>query len=159
MGIDYIPVIYEFNRILFNLSNLADDVNALYLTGRDHYDPGLTKNRTVKQYKGHVNTGSDLYGPQMMLFSAWLSQGTDTIAHGGFLAHPRRNTSGFATYLYPRSGAQLWGISRIKKSKIANSKDRTEVWIMYHHDKRKGWESSFENATTQTILLEEGDML
>ncbi|KAI0062128.1 hypothetical protein BV25DRAFT_695207 [Artomyces pyxidatus] len=50
--------------------------------------------------------------------------GWHSISHGGFYTFPRHDSSGFAQYVYPRSGAQIWAIERPQATVPQSTDDR-----------------------------------
>src|ERR1700675_499769 len=62
--------------VIYILSNsvLSDDVNALYITRRDHYANMKNKKPTGALDKSHQ-------GPQVILYDMWRGQGWDIITH------------------------------------------------------------------------------
>jgi hypothetical protein len=85
----------------------------------------------------------------------WRARGWDTVTHGGFLAYPHH--SGLVTYAYPRSGAKLWGLVRIKPGLLP--KTRSELFDSYEHIVDETWDHMRSITEMGTILLEEGDIL
>jgi hypothetical protein len=87
----------------------------------------------------------------------WRAQGWDIITHGGFLTYTHHDASGLATYLYPRSGAKLWGLVRIKNDALP--KTREALFEYYERILDDDWNRAHTIAEMRTILLEEGDVL
>lgn len=139
-------------------SDLTDDVNALYITGNDHYSIELARGKATSKYTGELNMDDGLLGPQTMLFDMWHIQGHDTFTHGGFVTHPY-HTSSFTTYIYPRSGALLLGIMHTKRHSIPDDTDLTALWIIYDEMIDKDWNGEFKGSEMGTVLLEEGQVM
>jgi hypothetical protein len=131
-------------------SVLADDFNSLYITRKDHYgNPKCSK---------IVNTLNKTFqGPQVILYNMWRAQGWDIITHGGAVTYVHHNVSGFITYVYPQSGAKLWGIIHVKKDIKLTTRD--DLFQSFDMILDKSWTSIRTIAEICTILLKEGDLL
>jgi hypothetical protein len=64
-----------------------------------------------------------------MLHDMWHAQGWEIISHGGFVTYVHHNASGFATYIYPRSAAKLWGIVCIRSKHLPQN--HADLFIEY----------------------------
>lgn len=87
----------------------------------------------------------------------WRAQGWDIATHGGFLTYTHYDASGLATFLYPRSGAKIWGLVRVKPGALPKTRD--ELFDLYEHIVDDTWDHMRSITDMKTILLEEGDVL
>lgn len=85
------------------------------VTMRDHYGDKGTK------VKPSINPA--FLGPQVILYDNSRVIGWDILAHGGFLTYPHHDADGYNTFVYPRSGAKVWAIIRIKKDLLSTNRD------------------------------------
>jgi hypothetical protein len=132
-------------------SQLADDINAMYLTRSDHYGNTRSSRPTAKLDLAHL-------GPQTLLHDMWRSHGWDIATHGGFLTYIHHDVSGLATTVYPRSGAKIWGLLRLKSDVLPNTREK--LFDLYKHMMdEQDWSYMQSITDMRTILLEEGDIL
>ena len=130
--------------------NLTDDVNSLYITWRDYYG-----NAKSSKPKGTLDKSQ--LGPQVIHVDMWRAQGWDVATHGGALTFPHHDVSGFATFLYPRSGTKMWGLVRVHPDHIPDTREK----LFNEYDKivDEDWESIESTLVMKTIPIEEGDIL
>ncbi|KIM90473.1 hypothetical protein PILCRDRAFT_1764 [Piloderma croceum F 1598] len=129
---------------------LADDLNSLYITRRDHYgNPKCSK---------IVDTLDRTFqGPQVILYDMWRAQGWDIITHGSAVTYVHHDVSGFVTYVYLQLGSKLWGIICVKKDiKLTTHDDLFKAYDMILDE---SWTGIQAIAEIGMILLEEGDLL
>ena len=132
-------------------SHLADDINAMYLTRSDHYGNKGSSCPTAKLDLAHLD-------PQTILHNMWRSHGWDIATHGGFLMYTHYDASGLITTVYPRSGANMWGLLRLNPDTIPNIRDK--LFDLYRHmTDEQDWSYMQSITDMRTILLEPGDIL
>ena len=122
----------------------------LYLTRSDHYGNSKSNRHTAK-------LDFSCLGPQVFLHDMWRAQGWDIATHGGFLTYTHYDASGLGTFVYPRSGAKLWGLVRVKPKSLPKTRD--ELFDSYAHIVDDNWDHMRSITDMKTILLEEGDVL
>jgi hypothetical protein len=131
-------------------SVLSDDVNALYITRRDHYANMKNDIPTSALDKSHQ-------GPQVILYDMWRGQGWDIITHGGFLTYFHHDVSGAVTFVTPRSGEKMWGFIKVRSD--CSPDNRVDLFEEFDGILDENSPPSEERFVMGTILLEEGDML
>jgi hypothetical protein len=138
--------------IIYILSDsvLSDDVNALYITRRDHYANIKNNTPTGALDKTHQ-------GPQVILYDMWRGLGWDIITHGGFLTYFHHDVSGAVTFITPRSGEKIWGIIKVKEEHSPDN--RVDLFEEFDSILDENSTPSEDRFVMGTILLEEGDML
>jgi hypothetical protein len=138
--------------VIYILSNsvLSDDVNALYITRRDHYANMKNKKPTGALDKSHQ-------GPQVILYDMWRGQGWDIITHGGFLTYFHHDVLGVVTFVTPRLGEKMWGIIKVKEE--YSSDNRVDLFKEFNAILDENSTPFEDRFVMGTILLEEGDML
>src|SRR5258705_88146 len=145
-----INVVYTVVSFILSSSVLSDDVNALYITRRDHY----------ANMKNNTPTGAldkTQQGPQVILYDMWRGQGWDIITHGGFLTYFHHDVSGAVTFITPRSGEKMWGIIKVKGEHSPDN--RVDLFEEFDSILDETSVPSGDRFVMGTILLEEGDML
>jgi len=139
-------------HIIYISSNsvLSDDVNALYITRRDHYGNIKTNTPTGAFDKSQQ-------GPQVILYDMWYGQGWDIATHGGFLTYVHHDVSGAVTFVTPCSGMKMWGIVKVKAEHSPDN--RVDLFEEFDSILDEDSPPSEDRFMMGTILLEEGDML
>jgi hypothetical protein len=99
----------------------------------------------------------EILGPKVILYDVWCAQGWDIMSHGGFLTYVHHNASGFATYIFPRSGSKIWGFVRVRSD--ISPKMRQELFKKFDNILDEDWDSMGNTTVMGTVLLEEGDIL
>lgn len=133
-------------------SHLADDVTSFYITRHDHY-----VNPKSKSHHPSANVNPEILGPKVILYDFWRSQGWDILTHGGFVTYIHHDASGLATYVYPRSGAKIWGFVHVKTD--ISPKTRPELFTMFDNMLDESQKDLGDTAVMGTVLIEEGDIL
>jgi hypothetical protein len=99
----------------------------------------------------------EILGPKVILYDFWRAQGWDILTHGGFLTYVHHDASGFATWVFPRSGTKIWGFIRIKSE--MSPETRQELFEMFDEILDESQNGTESTTVMGTVLIEEGDIL